>query len=173
MILYVVDKFNFILNYFHALCITWIKFRCLIYTWCVWITSKVWGLACKALLSFTPSYSYKLILCLFFCARCTFLPMFYKTSRSLQHMVSFYKLVHLLGMSSTIYSPPLANWHKSKTEGIDKSFSNKFIKTLCVLSLPYICDFSECECACRCISNVCVGAYAFVNVWWNLYLGLK
>ena len=66
MCIKVVDKFYFLSNDFDALRITWIKFRCLIHTPCVWIMPRVWGLAHKALHSFTPSFSYKLIFVGFF-----------------------------------------------------------------------------------------------------------
>lgn len=164
-----IDKFYFILNDFHALCITWVKFRCLIHILCVWIASKVWGLAYRGLLSFTPSYNYKLLSCLFFCTRCTFLPTFYKISRSLQHMVSFYKLV-LLGMSSTIPSPQLADWHKSKIErDWQVIFKQVYKDTVCTECTIYVTFRSICVwvsmhasvCVCAWMLHNCVTEHIF------------
>lgn len=130
-----VDKSYFVWNDLRALQITWIKFRYLIHTPCVWIMSRVWGLAHKALLSFTPSFSCKLIAhVLFFLCQMYLLP----------HVLQNFKVLSTHGAllqahSSTwsvIFHPssPTDKLTQTKDEKvIGASFWNNFQKTFCVL----------------------------------------
>ena len=156
MCIKLVDTFYFLWIDFHALHITWIKFRCLIHTPCVWILARVWGLTHKALLRFTPSFSYKLILQVsFFYTRCTYLHMFCKISRSFLLMVSFYKLIPQLGMSPSTPPPPEATWHKSKIEQYWQIILKQAFKRQCVV----------CVCVCVCIKYIIWYMWFFQSVY--------
>ena len=163
MYIKVVDTFYFLWNDFHALHITWIKFSCLTHTSCVWILSRVWGLTHKALLSFTPSFSYKLILQVsFFYTRCTYLHMFCKISRSFLLMVSFYKLIPQLGMSPSTPPPPEATWYKSKIEQYWQIILKQAFKRQCVCLCVCVC---VCVCVCNVLYDICDFFRVYMCVW--------